>query len=255
MIDVKGLSFAYRRHTPTLMDVSFQLGPGDILSILGPNGCGKTTLLKSILGFLPINPKTVFINSHPVESYPRSFLAKILAYVPQFHGGVFPFKVLDMVMMGRTARRKWGGFDRQDIQKAHQALERVGISSLANQTFTELSGGQKQLVIIARALAQSSQFILMDEPTSGLDLSNQTMVLRTMKRLHETEGLTFLMTTHHPEQALYLGGQVLMMRAGRVVSLGAARLLTTAAAVEDLYGLEAGLLESMGLVPACLGNA
>ncbi|MDR1608057.1 MAG: ABC transporter ATP-binding protein, partial [Deltaproteobacteria bacterium] len=131
---------------------------------------------------------------------------------------------------------------------------KVGVKSLARRPVTELSGGQQQLVIIARALAQDSQFVLMDEPTSGLDLANQTLVLNVMRRL-QNEGLSFLMTTHHPEQAMYLGGQVLMLKAGQIQGWGEAQKLTTVAAVESLYDLEPGLLNRMGLISACLEKA
>jgi iron complex transport system ATP-binding protein len=255
MIDVSRLSFSYRRSQAVLSEVAFKLEKGQTLSILGPNGCGKTTLLKAILGFLPIEKKTIFINGAPLESYSRDSLARILSYVPQLHGQAFPFKVRDIALMGRTGRRKWGGFDKKDQASADLALERVGVAHLAQRPVTELSGGQRQLVVIARALAQNSEFVLMDEPTSGLDLSNQAMVLKTMRRLHEEEGLSFLMTTHHPEQAFYLGGQVLMVKDGRVIRWGPAQKITTTETVEELYNLEPGLLRRMGLIPSCLGQA
>ncbi|MDR1049741.1 MAG: ABC transporter ATP-binding protein [Deltaproteobacteria bacterium] len=254
MIDVRGLSFAYYRSDNVLADVSFRLDPGEMISVLGPNGCGKTTLLKAILGFLPISTKTIFINQHPVEDYSRPSLARILAYVPQYNGSVFPYSVRDMVLMGRTGFRRWGGYSGQDRRKVDEALDLVQITALSTRSFLELSGGQKQLVIIARALAQNSSFILMDEPTSGLDLSNQILVLKTMKKLHEDKKLSFLMTTHHPEQAVYLGGQVLMMKDGSVSACGQAKLLITPRTVEELYNLEPGLLTEMGLVPTCLSQ-
>ncbi|MDR1085835.1 MAG: ABC transporter ATP-binding protein [Deltaproteobacteria bacterium] len=255
MIDIRSLSFAYYHGADVLADVSFSMELGQMISVLGPNGCGKTTLMKAILGFLPIARKTVFINKNPLENYSRTSLAKILAYVPQHHGSVFPYTVREMVLMGRTGARRWGGFSGEDNQKADEALELCQITSLADRSFLELSGGQKQLVVIARALAQNSPYILMDEPTSGLDLSNQVLVLKSMKKLHEENRLSFLMTTHHPEQAVYLGGQVLMMKDGSVAAWGAARQLTTSKTVEELYSLEPGLLSEMGLVPACLGRA
>jgi iron complex transport system ATP-binding protein len=255
MIEVRKLSFAYRKPVNVLAKVSFEFEKGQILTILGPNGCGKTTLLKAILGFLPIAGGSVFINGAPVESYSRSLLAKLLAYVPQSAPGVYPYKVRDMVLMGRTCRRRWGGFDREDPKIAARASAQVGVETLADRAVTELSGGQRQLVIIARALAQDSQFILMDEPTTGLDLSNQAMVLKAMKRLHEEEKVSFLLTTHHPEQAVFLGGQALMIKMGRVVATGTAKNLATPKALEDLYDLEPGLLAQMGLAPACFGPA
>ncbi|MDR1607878.1 MAG: ABC transporter ATP-binding protein, partial [Deltaproteobacteria bacterium] len=180
MIEVRRLSFGYCRCAGVLKEISFELNKGQTLSILGPNGCGKTTLLKAILGFLPIRQETIFLNGSPLESYARNSLAKVMSYVPQLRDGVFPYRVRDMVLMGRTGRRHWGGFSSADEKKADEAIDKVGVKSLARRPVTELSGGQQQLVIIARALAQDSQFVLMDEPTSGLDLANQTLVLNVM---------------------------------------------------------------------------
>ncbi|MDR1394772.1 MAG: ABC transporter ATP-binding protein [Deltaproteobacteria bacterium] len=252
MIDIRQLNFSYRPGSPVLAGISACLRKGQVVSVLGPNGCGKTTLLKAVLGFLPVSCRTIFIDEKPLESFSRPALARILAYVPQSHGSVFAYQVRDMVLMGRTGCRRFGGFSAKDQQKAQEALDLVRISHLARRSFPELSGGQQQLVIIARALAQDSSFIFMDEPTSGLDLANQTLVLKTMKKLHEERGLSFLMTTHHPEQAVYLGGQVLMMKAGQVKAAGEARKLTTARMVEELYDLSPGLLTEMGLVPSGL---
>jgi iron complex transport system ATP-binding protein len=254
MINIQNLSFAYHRHTAVLKDVTFSLKPGQLISVLGPNGCGKTTLLKAMLGFLPIKGESIFINGPALENFSKPSLDKLLEYVPQYNGSVFAFSVREMVLMGRTCGRRWGSFSGEDILKAQKALDLVQIASLADRSFLELSGGQKQLVIIARALAQNSPYIFMDEPTAGLDLSNQIVVLKTMKMLHEDMGLSFLMTTHNPEQAVYLGGEVLMMKEGRVTAWGAARELTTPGSVEELYGLKPGLLAEMGLVPACLGQ-
>ncbi|MDR2140622.1 MAG: ABC transporter ATP-binding protein [Deltaproteobacteria bacterium] len=255
MIDIRGLTFAYPHSRPVLTDISFHLGPGQTLSILGPNGCGKTTLLKAILGFLAVKAKTIFLNGAPLETHSRAALAKLMAYVPQANGSVFPYLSGDLVLMGRTGRRKWGGFDQADHRKAQEALELVGISHLAQRPYPELSGGQRQLVNIARALAQDSQFIFMDEPTSGLDLSNQALVLQTMEKIHQEKKVSFLMTTHRPEQSVYLGGEVLMLKRGQILGWGPARQLINSAAVEDLYSLEPGLLNKLGLIPACFGQA
>ncbi|MDR0550197.1 MAG: ABC transporter ATP-binding protein [Deltaproteobacteria bacterium] len=252
MIEVRDLSFAYYKGPKVLQSVTFRLDAGQTLCVLGPNGSGKTTLLKAILGFLPLPKHAVFIAGQPIETYDRPSLARLLAYVPQNLGAVFGYKVKDMVAMGRTGRKKWGDFDQEDLKKARAALELVGILSLAERPVTELSGGQARLTIIARALAQDSRLILMDEPTSGLDLSNQALVLSTMKRLNAEAKVAFLMTTHHPEQAVYLGGEALLMKAGRALAFGEARTLTTIKAVEDLYDLKPGLLSQMGLSPVCL---
>ncbi|MDR1545678.1 MAG: ABC transporter ATP-binding protein, partial [Deltaproteobacteria bacterium] len=168
-IAVSDLSFAYRPGREVLSNVSAVFRPGEAVNILGPNGCGKTTLLKLILGLISPPPGRVVVAGRPAESFSRRRLAQLMAYVPQNHSGVFPFKALEAVMMGRLARGPWWRYRPEDRLRAQAALERVRLAHLADRSCLELSGGERQLVLVARALAQQAEFLIMDEPVANLD--------------------------------------------------------------------------------------
>lgn len=151
MIEIRSFSFAYRKNRTVLNDCSVTIGVGEIVNILGPNGSGKSTLLKAMLGLLPIGKNAIFIHGRDITRIRQRELAKILNYVPQTHQGVFNYRVLDMVLMARTSRAPWLGFTDTDHAIARDALRRVRLSALAERPYLELSGGQRQLVMIARA--------------------------------------------------------------------------------------------------------
>lgn len=193
------LSYAYTPGAWVLRGYSGAIPKGGIFSILGPNGSGKTTLLMLLLGLLKPASGAVTTMGH-------------IAMVPQIFQVTFAFSVLDMVLMGRA--RQIGLFSqpsRRDVDVARSALERVGIADLEQRSFHELSGGQRQLVILARALVAETDILLMDEPTSALDLKNQDMVLQWIFRLAKEDGLTVLFTTHHPHHALAVADNALLM--------------------------------------------
>ena len=245
MIRVQNLTFAYHRHPPVLHDVSFAMERGEIVSILGPNGCGKSTLLKAILGLLPLSNGAVCIDDVPVASLSRKELAKKLAYVPQQHTGVYHYTALDMTLMGRTGDNPWRRYSEKDYSNARQALERVGMGHLAAHSYLRLSGGERQLVLIARALAQGSGFMVMDEPVSGLDYGNQFRLLETITSLRR-EGVTIILTSHNPEQTILLGGRAIFLQQGRLVTDGPASDITTER-VCALYNLSPSTLRQAGI--------
>jgi ABC-type cobalamin/Fe3+-siderophores transport systems, ATPase components len=240
MIEVRNLSFRYLGGPPVLEGVTLAIPRGEVVNILGPNGSGKTTLLKLILGFMPVPPETVFVDSRPIGSVKRKDLARLLAYVPQSHAGVFHYKAQEVVLMGRTAASPWLRFSAADYKRAGEVLEKVRISHLADRSYLRLSGGERQLVLIARALAQESAYLIMDEPVTGLDYGNQFHLLSVIRELAES-GLSIVLTTHHPEQAVFLGGRALMFKEGRLVADGPADGVITAASICDLYGLPPGV--------------
>ena len=206
-----------------------------MLALLGPNGCGKTTLLKTLLGLLPALSGTVQLQSRALGDWPLAERARVLAYVPQGQASTFGFTALDMVLMGRTAHlgliARPGAKDRAIAQSA---LERVGIAHLADRSVHRISGGERQLVLIARALAQQPQAVLLDEPTASLDFGNQGLVMRAIRTL-AGEGLAVLFTTHDPNQALRCADRALLMREGRVISGGAVGQVIEAEALRGLY--------------------
>lgn len=237
MIEIRNLHFTYIPRHEILRGINLSVQPGEVVNILGPNGCGKTTLLKLILGFLPASPGSALINGEDIRRFSRRGLARLLAYVPQAHNGVFNYTATEMVMMGRTAASPWLRFSQDDHRRAATALERVRIGHLANRHYLYLSGGERQLVLIARALAQNSTFLIMDEPVSGLDYGNQFHLLKVIRELSDAGGPGFILTTHHPEQAVFLGGRAVLIKEGRVTADGPAQSIINRQAVCDLYSL------------------
>ena len=236
MIEVRDLTLGYFDAPPVLQQVCLRVGKGEVVNVLGPNGCGKTTLLRAILGFLPVPSHSIFLSGRPQEKISRSELARILAYVPQMHTGVFAYQVLDVVLMGRTARSPWLRFSAEDVDKAMHALEQIRMADYARKSYLELSGGQRQLVLIARALCQQCSALVMDEPVTGLDYGNQFRLLELIGELSNS-GPAIMLTTHHPEQAVYLGGRAILLKEGRVVANGPVSSTVTAVQIKDLYNL------------------
>ena len=182
------------------------------MSILGPNGCGKTTLLKCLLGMLNLKEGEIHINGEDRGKIKREGNSLNMGYVPQSHQMVFPYTVLEMVIMGRA--RYVGMFSTptsKDVEIARESLKMIGISHLEERAFSEISGGEKQLVLIARALASEAKILVFDEPTSALDYKNQYLILEILHKLTHERGLTVIMTTHQPEHALYISDRILLM--------------------------------------------
>ena len=251
MIEVSQLSFAYSTKHPVLCNLSFTVQPGEIINILGPNGCGKSTLLKAILGFLPLNPGQVHINGHDIVTLRPQRLARLLSYVPQMHSAPFNYEVLDVVLMGRCFSGPWYAYTEEDHAIACDALRRVRLLDLAKKPYHHLSGGQRQLVLIARALAQGADYFIMDEPVTGLDYSNQFYLLETIRELSAQGGaqqagrLIFILTTHHPEHALFLGGRALLIQKGQLLADGPVDTVVTAKGICDLYGIKPQFLDKI----------
>ena len=242
MIEVRNLTFAYSPGEPVLKNVCFTAEQGEIINILGPNGCGKSTLLRAVLGFLPVAKGSVFIGGRDVLTVSKQRLARLLAYVPQNHYGAFHYSALDVVLMGRTAASPWYTVTGEDYEAARAALEKTNIGKYAHKAYLQLSGGERQLVLIARALAQGSDFFIMDEPVTGLDYGNQFRLLETIRQLSR-EGLSFILTTHHPEHAIFLGGRALLFKEGTLIADGAPETVITPSGIRGLYDISEQLLE------------
>ena len=212
MLELRGAGFGYSPQNWVFKDLSFSVPPGTVTAVLGPNGSGKTTLVRCAAGLLAVQEGAVR----------RSETA---GYVPQARGSTFGYSALDMVVMGRA--RHIGVFrspGTRDRAAALQAMDRVGIATLADRLFPTLSGGEQQLVLIARAVAGGSRLLVLDEPSTGLDLKNQVRVLQLLRELVRS-GMSLLVSTHHPDHALFLADSVVLMGAEGVVTGPAGPLL------------------------------
>lgn len=237
LLEVKNLSSGYGGRR-VLEDVSFSIGKGNLVSLLGPNGCGKTTLLKTLLGLLPATGGEIRFEGRPVSSYERRDLARRVAYVPQIHKAAFAYRALDVVLMGRLPHKGfWTAYDRRDERLALEALDKLGIRHLKDRPYTEISGGERQMVLIARALCQGAHTFILDEPANGLDYGNQIKLLEQLATL-SGEGYTFVMSTHFPDHVLWVASQVVMLRDGKVLACGPPDAVVTRQNLCHLYQAE-----------------
>jgi iron complex transport system ATP-binding protein len=215
--------------------VDLEVRAGEVLCLLGPNGSGKTTLFKTMLGLLPAQAGSVLLDGVPLAELSRPEIARRVAYVPQAHAAHFPFTVIDMVVMGRTAHLGlFASPTEEDRRKALAALATLGIGDLAEAEYTRISGGQRQLALIARSLAQEAPAIVMDEPTASLDFGNQVMVLAEVKRL-AAKGLAIVLSTHDPDHAFSVGNRVALLHAGRLIAQGKPEQVLTPEQLKTVY--------------------
>jgi len=218
-------------------DVSLGLEAGEVLCLLGPNGSGKTTLFKTLLGLLPAQGGNVLIDGADLKSRARDEVARQVSYVPQAHAAFFPFTVAEVVLMGRTAHLGvFSSPSRRDREVARAAIERMRLGHLADAVYTRISGGERQLTLIARALAQDGRIMVMDEPTANLDFGNQVRVLQHIQSLARS-GIGVLLSTHDPDQAFICADRVAMLHEGRLARTGTPEDAITAASLRELYGV------------------
>ena len=238
LVSVAGLGFGYRNKS-VLRGITFNVERGSLCGLLGPNASGKTTLLKCMNGILTPQEGAVSVAGRMVAGLSRQEIARLMAVVPQQMNLVFSFTALQMVVMGRAARlgtlKLPSGKDREE---ARDALEDLGVGSLADRPFNELSGGERQLVLLARALFQDTSILLLDEPTSHLDFRNQYRIMDVVSDITEKKGLATIVTLHDPNLAGRYCSHLVMLKDGRLHREGSRQKVFERQTLEEVYGME-----------------
>ncbi|WP_018902727.1 ABC transporter ATP-binding protein [Rhizobium sp. 2MFCol3.1] len=247
-LELRDLAFGYGARTVG-RGVTLTLARGEVLALLGPNGAGKTTLFKTMLGLLPVQAGEIVLDGVPLISFSRADRAKRIGHVPQAHAALFPFTVRDVVLMGRAVHLSpFSAPGATDRAIADAALARLGMTHLADRPYTEMSGGERQMVLIARALAQQPGILVMDEPTASLDYGNQMRVLAHIRRLAR-EGMSIVLSTHNPDHVFMVADRVALLHEGTLAGLGPPQTVLTPQRIKQLYDVDV----VMGVLPG--GNA
>jgi len=246
ILALKEVSFGYNRFQEALSHLSLETPAGSVMAILGPNGAGKTTLLHTALGRLKPRSGKVILDGLPLSDFTRREIGQVMGLVPQSERIPFEYSLWDYALFGRTPYLHPldmpGEIDRQ---LALQALAQVGLEDLANRSINSLSGGERQMAMMARALAQQPRLLLLDEPTSHLDLSNKSRLLILLRRF-SAEGVTIILTTHDPEIAAMIATHLVLMRKGRVLESGLLADVFTGVNLSACYGVPVEVLEIGG---------
>lgn len=241
-IAVQNICFSYNSH-PILHDVSLNVKEGQVVSIVGPNGAGKSTLLKCMVRLLKPQAGTVYLNGKDIDGKNSRELAKVMGYVPQNTKDVFSFTVLETVLMGRKPHISWEIGD-EDFRVVTQVMRFLGIEDLAERPLEQLSGGQKQKVFVARALAQQPSIFLFDEPTSSLDVRHQLEVFATIKQLAEVEGRTVIIVVHDLNLAARFSDVLVMLKQGSIFAAGNPDKVINEDNIRDVYNVSAAIIET-----------
>lgn len=249
MIEYRNVSLFYDKQ-PVVQNINLQLQKGRATGILGPNGCGKSTLLASVRGLIRYTGE-ILLKGKDIRHYKQGELARILAVVPQMHHPSFPYTALEVVLAGRAPYVTYLPTS-QDRSKAWECLAMVGAEHLAHRPYTKISGGERQLVLIARALCQEPQLILFDEPTAALDFKNTHKIMALIRQFSQEQGLTCIITVHDPNLALLFCEQAVVFAGGELLQ-GPPQDLITVKTIRKVYGMEAKIFHQQGLkfvVPA-----
>jgi iron complex transport system ATP-binding protein len=250
VLEARDVVFAYRPEVPVLRGVSLTAEAGKLVCVLGPNGSGKTTLLRCLLGLLRPAGGQIVLDGQPLPRHSRRQLARLVAYVPQMPRSAFAFTVRELVLMGRLAHTGLLGLaGKADLDVARQAMIMTGTEALAGRTLEELSGGEAQCAMVARALAQQPAVMLLDEPTSHLDLRNQLVIHRMMQRLAHDWGMAVVCISHDVNLAARFADELVLMRAGLVVAAGEAASVVRADLLEQTYDVKVELIPAAGPIP------
>lgn len=254
LIETRDVNFAYTDKM-VLNNISVSIHEGEIVTLLGPNGSGKSTLLKLFMGLIRPHSGIVRLNGRDIAVIPQKELARQIAYVPQVHKSAFPYTVLDIILMGRMPHKTFFfRYSREDIRIARSAMEKLSIAHLSGRPYTEISGGERQLTLIARALVQGSSIFVMDEPASGLDYGNQLRLLEQITILSK-EGYTFIKSTHSPEHALWIADRAVMIRGGEIIADGHCGNVVNSEMLFRLYNTKVNIVKLNGSLRVCIPDA
>lgn len=241
-MEMKNLSCGYHGHAVT-ENINITIGTKEMWCVLGSNGVGKTTFFKTVLRLLEPVDGSILLNDLPLERWNRKELAKQIAYVPQNHVPPFSFTVKEVIAMGRNPHLQGiGKLKGEDQRAVEEAMELLGIAHLCNKDYTQISGGERQLTLIARAIAQDTPVLVLDEPVSNLDFGNQARIITHICSLVERLGKTVIMTTHFPDHGFLADANVLLLYRNKRHSVGKGRDVITEEAVKELYDIENRIL-------------
>lgn len=242
-LELRNVDCGYTAGQPVLSNVSFTVETGQICCLLGPNGVGKTTLFRTVLGLQKPLAGSILMNGEDTARWSEKRLAQSMAYVSQFHTPPFPYKVKDVVLLGRiNSIGYFGQPSEMDRDIAEAAMIDMGISHLRDTVYTDISGGERQLVMIARALAQEPQLLVMDEPTANLDYGNMVRVMKKIRSLRD-KGFGIIMTTHSPDQAFMCESTVTLLQRGAPLLFGFAPEVITEENLRSAYGVDVKVIE------------
>ena len=244
LVDVKNISFSYDKDSPAVFEnISFSMEKGDVLCVLGPNGTGKTTLIKCINGLHKVNEGEVYLNGANIQNLSFRDISRTVGYIPQGHVPSFPFTVFDVVLMGRSPYVNITSSPKEkDREIAMNALETLGIEDLKDKPYTNLSGGERQLVFLARVLAQEPDLLILDEPTNHLDFGNQIKLLEIIEQLSKL-GLAVIMSSHYPDHAFLAASKVAIMKDKGFIDFGTPDDVLSEENLKKAYGIDVKLME------------
>lgn len=242
MLNIRNLFFSYSDH-PVITGLSCELEEGKLIALLGKNGCGKTTLFRCILGLLKNKTGEIVLNGKPIEEYSIKEMASVVAYIPQEHYPIFNYRVFEVMVLGLASGISvFSTPKEEDYQSALKVLEDLQVGYLMEKRYKELSGGERQIVLIARAILQGARFLIMDEPTANLDFGNQVKIMKYIKGLSR-KGYTILLSTHNPEHALVYCDETLVMNNGMIEAQGPSKKVLTRELLQKIYDTDLILKE------------